>query len=233
MFIIIDIKLQEEKEIQKQQEENLTRRVVNKENKENEEDKKEEIKISTLFSHESEIFKDNTGYVDPNTYLLSAFQRYNDIGVDEMQLRDVSIYSNDIYLNSFEISPSTKLIGIFRMFLSWIIMEYFDYRFIMTKLRYLNKSFLVFTQENLHYVHNLDRKAYLKMNLQEMYDGSFRMPLLNHPYYQKWTKLTIIYQICRYNINEKAILIKINFIKIFFKVNSKISVKKMNYNKSK
>ena len=114
-----------------------------------------------------------------------------------MYFSDVQIYSNIIYQKTKENPVLTKLIGPIKKFLIGIIFDFFDYKFIMMKLRYLNKSFLVFTQENCHFSMKIDRNAYIKVNLSEVYKGLSAMPMLNHPYYTNWTKLTIIYQICK------------------------------------
>ena len=100
-----------------------------------------------------------------------------------MYFSDVQIYSNIIYQKTKENPVLTKLIGPIKKFLIGIIFDFFDYKFIMMKLRYLNKSFLVFTQENCHFSMKIDRNAYIKVNLSEVYKGLSAMPMLNHPYY--------------------------------------------------
>ena len=151
-----------------------------------------------LFSDQSEIAKENQGNVNPVAYLSNVFQRFNETGEDEMHLNDVLVYSNIIYQNSKANPSPTRLIGPVKKFVTGIIMDFIDYKFMMTRIRYLNRSFLVFTQENCHYSQRMDKKAYIKANLKEIYEGELAIPMLNHPYYTNWTKLTIIYQICRF-----------------------------------
>ena len=67
----------------------------------------------------------------------------------------------------------------------------------MTRVRYLNKSFLTLTQNKLHYMPGLKKKAVLKVSLHEVYQGQERMPMLNHPYYTYCTELKVIYQLRR------------------------------------
>ena len=112
-----------------------------------------------------------------------------------MHLCDTLVYSNKIYKNWKENLFSTKLFGPIKEYVTGVIIDFLDYEFMMKTLRYLNKSFLVFTQENSHYCHTMKRKAYIKANLKEIYEADWMMPILNHPYYTNWTKLTIIYQI--------------------------------------
>ena len=82
----------------------------------------------------------------------------------------------------------------------------------MIKLRYLNKSFLIFTQENCHFSMKIDRNAFIKVNLSEVYKGLSAMPMLSHPYYTNWTKLTIIYQICKGQDIEVEKIDKVNYL---------------------
>ena len=109
----------------------------------------------------------------------------------------MQIYNSIIYQKTKENLILTKLIGLINKFLIGIIFDFLNYEFIMMKLRYLNKSFLIFTQENCHFSMKIDRNAFIKVNLSEVYKGLSAMPMLSHPYYTNWTKLTIIYQICK------------------------------------
>mmetsp|Transcript_25012 Transcript_25012/g.28718 ORF Transcript_25012/g.28718 Transcript_25012/m.28718 type:complete len:518 (+) Transcript_25012:452-2005(+) len=114
-----------------------------------------------------------------------------------MRLHDTLVYSNEIY-HKLKTNPvPTRLIGPLKKFMTGLIMDCLEYEFVMRKIRYLNKSFIVFTQENCHYSCHMIRKAYLKTSLREIYDGSKRMPIVNHPYYTNCTKLTIMYQQCK------------------------------------
>ena len=123
-----------------------------------------------------------------------------------MHLSDTIVYSNEIYQRAKENPTPSKLFGPIKKFITGVIMDYLDYDFLIRKVRYLNKSFIVFTQENCHYSSQMLRRAYLKVSLKEMFEGKVRMPILNHPYYTNWTKLTIIYQ--TWNKTENSDLIK-------------------------
>ena len=157
---------------------------------------------NSLFSKSSLIAKENKGAVNPVFYLSPAFQRFEDTKEDQMYFSDVLVYSNIIYQNAKENTTTMKLIGPIKKFVTGIIMDFIDYKFMMTKIRYLNKSFLVFTQENWHFSMRMDRKAYIKISLMDTYEGLKAMPMLNHPYYKNWTKLTIIYQYSRLKDNH-------------------------------
>ena len=112
------------------------------------------------------------------------------------------VYSNTIYQNAKTSSPPTRLFGPIKKFVTGIIMDFVDYKFMMTKLRYLNRSFLIFTKENCHFSQRMDRKAYIRINLKEAYEGLAAIPMLNHPYYTNCTKLTIVYQLCKFKDNN-------------------------------
>ena len=114
-----------------------------------------------------------------------------------MFLDDMLLYSNTIYQDIKTRSSPSRLFGPIEKFVTGVIMDFVDYKFMMTKLRYLNKSFLVFTQECCHFSQRMDRKAYIKINLKEAYEGLEAIPMLNHPYYTNCTKLTVLYQICK------------------------------------
>ena len=104
--------------------------------------------------------------------------------------------------------------------LSWYVighvLEYLDYKTVMATIRYLNKSFLFFTERLLHYVPGLDLHAYLKCNLSDMYNGKCKIPPLCHAYYQKCTKLNIIYfRTTLKDINNKSKIETMFFIDLF------------------
>ena len=103
-------------------------------------------------------------------------------------------HSNNIYQHSKEENRIANYIGPIKQFLIGVILDYVDYKFFMTIIRYLNKSFLAFTHENYHYWQLMKRKAYIKVNLKEIYEGYWEAPNLCHPYYSNWEKLIIIYQ---------------------------------------
>jgi hypothetical protein len=64
----------------------------------------------------------------------------------------------------------------------------------MNKIRYLNKSFLKYTEEYLSYVEGMERKAVIKTCLKNIYSGKIYIPMLNHSYYTKCTSLIIYYE---------------------------------------
>jgi hypothetical protein len=64
----------------------------------------------------------------------------------------------------------------------------------MTKIRYLNKSCLKYTEEYLNYIEGMERKAVIKTSLKELYSGKIYIPMLNHAYYTNCTSLTIYYE---------------------------------------
>jgi hypothetical protein len=75
------------------------------------------------------------------------------------------------------------------------VLKFLDYKTIMTKIRYLNKSFIWLTQETLQYIEGLNKQAILRASLKEIYEGTVRMPIVNHPYYTNCERLKIIYQV--------------------------------------
>lgn len=112
----------------------------------------------------------------------------------EVYFADHLLYSNMIYTKS-KISVDINLLGILTIVPTCAVLSFLDYKFLMTRVRYLNKSFLTLTQNKLHYMPGLRRKAVLKVSLHEVYQGQERMPMLNHPYYTHCTELKVIYQV--------------------------------------
>ena len=148
-----------------------------------------------LFLNNSKIAEENIGAVNPVFYLSPAFQRFTETREDQMFFSDILVYSNAIYQNSKASPPPSKLFGPIKKFVIGIITDFIDYKFMMMKFRYLSKSFLIFTQENCHLNQSMDKKAYIKINKKETYEGLVAIPMLNHPYYTNCTKLTLVYQL--------------------------------------
>jgi len=147
-----------------------------------------------MFGQDSVLAKENKGPVNTLSFLKPAFDRYNETQQDTMHLSDTIVYSNLIYLNAKDHPVPTRLLGPLKKFVTGVVMDFIDYKFLMTTVRYLSKSFLVFTQENCHYSSHMDRKAFIRVSLKEMLEGTVRIPMLNHPYYSNCTRLTLIYQ---------------------------------------
>ena len=86
----------------------------------------------------------------------------------------------------------------------------------MTIIRYLNKSFLYFTENLLHYTPGLEHHADLRCNLAKIYHGKCKIPPLCHAYYQKCTKLDIIYyRSIEKDANKKSKVETMFFIDLF------------------
>ena len=180
----------------------------------------ENFKDLIIFSKDSLVAKDNIGPINSFSFLASAFLRYEETKEDEMYLNDMVVYSNQIYKIAKAAELPTRLIGPIKKFVTGLIMNYLDYKFLMTKIRYLNKSFIVFTQENWHYSCHMIRKAYMKVSLMEVYNGTSRIPMIAHPYYTNCTKLTLIYQLCKDKDSScKDPSIESKFIKELFEDN--------------
>ena len=189
------------------------------------EDKKHEeiinkFKDTVLFWKDSIIAKDDTGPVNSFTFLSPAFKRFEETNEDEMHLSDMVVYSNIIYKKAKAECIPSRLIGPIKKFVTGIIMDFIDYKFLMTRVRYLNKSFIIFTQENWHYSFHMIRKAYMKVSLMEVYNGTIRIPMIYHPYYTNCTKLTLIYQLWKDKDSLwKDTSIEARFIKELFEDN--------------
>mmetsp|Transcript_12910 Transcript_12910/g.14801 ORF Transcript_12910/g.14801 Transcript_12910/m.14801 type:complete len:172 (-) Transcript_12910:1989-2504(-) len=111
-----------------------------------------------------------------------------------MRLHDTVVFSNAICTRAKNSSASLQLLGPLKEYVVGLVADYLDFRFLMLKVRYLSRSFVVFTQNICQYNANILRKAYLKTSLMEVFEGTERMPMLNHPYYLNCNKLTIVYQ---------------------------------------
>lgn len=114
-----------------------------------------------------------------------------------MRLNDPIMYSTLIYMNAVEHDIDLRLFGPIKTFVTGFILDFLDYKFVMTTVRCLSKSFVVHTQDNLNYSPNMNRTAYLKTSLHEVFSGTMRMPIMGHSYYRNCTKLVVIYQQCK------------------------------------
>jgi hypothetical protein len=107
-------------------------------------------------------------------------------------LSDYEVCSNLIYENSH--TTHLKLLGELGNVANGQVLKFLDYETVMTKIRFLNKSFLKYTEEYLDYIEGMERKAVIKTSLKELYNGKIYIPMLNHSYYTKCTSLTIYYE---------------------------------------
>jgi hypothetical protein len=102
------------------------------------------------------------------------------------------VFSNLIYKNSH--TPNLKLLGDLGNIETGQVLKFLDYETVMNKIRYLNKSFIMYTEEYLDYIEGMERKAVIKTSLKELYSGEMHMPMLNHAYYAKCTSLAVYYE---------------------------------------
>ena len=161
----------------------------------------EEIKELTLFEENSIICKDVKAHQSPNLFLADAFARYKETKEDIMHLYDVQLYSKIIYNTIKDDGRYLKLIGPLKEWVTGKIMSYLDFDFVMLTLRYLNKSFIIFTEEKDSYWFQMNRRAIMKSDLAKIYLGNWKIPPLRHPYYNNWTKLRLIYWTSDENID--------------------------------
>ena len=138
------------------------------------------------------------GYLDPSEYLCPVFQQWPRNDTEEAKQPRPYFHQHLLYSNFIADRGSgerLKLIGKLSDVVTGQILKYLDYRFVMVRLRYVNKSFIIFTNEYLHYMQGIDKTAVMKVSLQETYSGLYRIPPVNHPYYKYCTKLTLITQV--------------------------------------
>ena len=107
----------------------------------------EEIKELNIFEKDSVICKDTKPYLSPSLFLADAFKRYEENKEDKMHLYDIQLYSSLIYKKVKEDFKMLKLIGPLRECATGKVMSYLEYEFVMITLRYLNKSFIIYTEE--------------------------------------------------------------------------------------
>lgn len=150
--------------------------------------------------------------VDPAFYWKSAFDRIEETKEEKVYFADHSLYSNYIYESAQHIKD-WNMLGPLRLIAVGQVLKYLDYKFIMTTVRYLNKSFLVLTQAKCHYIPEIKREALLKVSLHEVYEGKNRMPIIRHPYYTNCVELKIIYQ--KWEENDTKYKTKLNYDKMF------------------
>lgn len=120
----------------------------------------------------------------------------NDLVKDEPEpvyLSDTIVYSNSIYQDAKSCGMVFKYLGKLSSYTLGHILGYLDYKTVMATVRYLSKSFIVYTQELLHYVPDLNQHAYLFADLWKVYTGEVKMPPLCHAYYKNCKKLEIIF----------------------------------------
>ena len=110
---------------------------------------------------------------------------------------NAKIFSNQLYEELRDSHETLNLIGPLKMNVVSLISAFLDYKFLMTTLRYLNKSFIALTQDIWHHSFNRVREASIKVSLSEAYEGKSPLPLVMHPFYTNCTKLRLIYQICK------------------------------------
>jgi hypothetical protein len=132
--------------------------------------------------------------INPIDFWSEAISRVLTTESERIYFSDHSLYSNQIYTR-LEEGMKKVFLPPLSVYVIGQVLKYLDYKTIMTEVRYLNKSFLWLTQQNLQYVEGLDRSAILAATLNSVYDGSTKMPIVHHPYYTQCEKLKIIYQL--------------------------------------
>jgi hypothetical protein len=132
--------------------------------------------------------------INPIDFWSEAISRVLTTESERIYFSDHSLYSNQIYTRLEEEMKKVFLPPL-SVYVIGQVLKYLDYKTIMIEVRYLNKSFLWLTQQNLQYVEGLDRSAILAATLNSVYDGSTKMPIVHHPYYTQCKKLKIIYQL--------------------------------------
>jgi len=153
-----------------------------------------DITISYSLINKSILATDNEGAINAYYFLKPAFDRYKKTKDNEMRLHDTVVFSNVICSRVRDKSVPLRLLGPLKEYVVGLVADYLDYRFLMVRVRYLSRSFVVFTQDICRYSAGIHRKAYLKTSLMEVFEGTERMPMLNHPYYLNCNKLTIVHQ---------------------------------------
>ena len=98
----------------------------------------------------------------------------------------LKIHENDIIFKFF--GPLSK-------YIVSKIAEYLSYKEIMTKMRYLNLSFLHLTTNLIQYFPSIEKYALMKVNLTKVFMGESMMPIITHPYYKNCETLKIIYDV--------------------------------------
>jgi hypothetical protein len=131
--------------------------------------------------------------VEHNQQKLQEFDAFKP-NLEWMHLSEQSLVSNFVYSKYKNQIPNPRS-GCLSKYLMGIICSYFGYKDTMTTLRYLSKSWVIFTQDNLYYIPDLDTSAVLKVSAFEVYQGEKSMPLVTHPYYTNCTELDLIYQL--------------------------------------
>lgn len=174
------------------------------------EESKGKIKPATPQSLHKRYFRGN---LNPAFYWKQGLDRCISLGNDRAYMADHQLYSNYIYENSQKIRD-WKLFGSLTLAPTGQVLNFLDYRFVMSKVRYLNKSFLALTQSYCNYMPEVKKEAVMKVSLYEVYEGKQRMPILRHPYYTNCSKLKILYQKCE----KKDVLCKskTDYDKMFF-----------------
>ena len=150
--------------------------------------------------------------LNPAFYWKHGFDRWLISGNKRVYMVDHQLYSNYIS-ESAKTLKDWKFIGPLSLIPTGQVLNFLDYRFMMTTVRYLNKSFLVLTQSHCKYIPDMKREAVLKASLHEIYTGEYRMPILRHPYYTNCNKLKILYQKCEKQ--DSLCMSKLNYDKMF------------------
>lgn len=104
--------------------------------------------------------------------------------LNPVYLCDTKVYSNLIYEHVKDVDLNQKCLGKLDTYITGHILGFLDYKTIMSNIRYLNKSFIKFTTDMLHYIPDLKKDAFIRVKAPKMYKGVDKMPPLRHPYYK-------------------------------------------------
>ena len=140
--------------------------------------------------------------INPVEFWKPAIARFLETGCERVYFSDHLVYSNQIYARLRETTHRKVYFGPLDSFVVGQILKYLEYEEVMTTVRYLCKSFIQYTQNKCHYIEDIKKKAQMRVSLNEVYNGSAMMPIVNHPYYTNCSQLKLVFQICSKVIND-------------------------------
>lgn len=108
-------------------------------------------------------------------------------------LSDLNPFSNKLYDKIKQSEFTGKYLGTLDTYTFGQILSFLDYKTILCTVRYVSKPFLQFTSEHMNYIEGLQANAYLRVDLNKVYNGKIKMPPLRHAYFENCTNLTLIY----------------------------------------
>jgi hypothetical protein len=95
---------------------------------------------------------------------------------DRVYFSDYNLFSNHMF-EDIDKKSKKHFLHPLSIYTTSQVLRFLDYRTIMTKIRYLSKSFIWLTQEHIQYIEGLNKQALLRASLYEIYKGEVRMPI--------------------------------------------------------